>query len=296
MTAWLITIGKDYPQHLQYALEKGYWDFANERRTVPVVPGDRLAFRYGGGSVAGVFEATSGPISLVGDDGHYILQDREPRWDTPKDFLYFHRVFMDPLSVTPTREISTGEIRAVLNAKGDASYMFQSPTRFEGDAESLLLGAFDIHGVDAWPIWDGPELGDGVTHMDRPKRLAWMASRVGQEEFRERLIKHYGGKCALTGTTAIDALEAAHIIEWNAGGVNDVWNGILLRADVHRLFDKSLIRIRSRNRVEIDQRLAGTEYALLKKLAGPVSGAEKPARHAMLWRWEKKNGRAVEEF
>lgn len=301
MAAWLITIGEDYPQHLQYALEKGYWDFADSRRKVPILAEDYLVFRYAAGSVAGIFRARGGTFSLRDSDGHALYSDRDPMWDTPKEFEYYYRVHMDPVSVTPIREVTTAEIRAVLGADPRASYMFQSPTRFVGDAEALLVEAFYAPAVDLAPGWDGPLVGDNLEHdgggdATRSKRLAWVASREGQDEFRGRLLRSYGGRCALTGTAVEDSLEAAHIIEWRSGGVNDTWNGILLRADVHRLFDRSLIRIRSRNRVDVDQSLVGTEYASLSKLIVPADVNDRPAPHALRWRWEKKNKRSIEAF
>ncbi|BDH57943.1 HNH endonuclease [Tsukamurella sp. PLM1] len=119
---------------------------------------------------------------------------------------------------------------------------------------------------------------------------------MGQDEFRDRLLASYGGECALTGTAAEESLEAAHIIEWRSGGVNDTSNGILLRADVHRLFDRSLIRIGSRNRVEVDPKLVGTEYENLTELTTPKAKKDRPAPQALRWRWAKKNGRPLAEF
>lgn len=176
MTAWLVTINEEYPQHLQYALEKGFWDFANKRWKVPINPNDRIVFRNGGGgSLVGMFCATAATFALRDGAGKVLHNDREPFWDTPESFEYHYRVLMDPVSVTPVREVLPAEIRAALGA-GSANYMFQSPTPFEGDAENLLAEAFYLPALDLTPVLDGPQISDVLTHDGteeaRAKRLA----------------------------------------------------------------------------------------------------------------------------
>lgn len=74
------------------------------------------------------------------------------------------------------------------------------------------------------------------------ERGARSKGRIGQADFRARLIKAYGS-CAITGCEVEAALSAAHIWEYHQGGCEEVWNGILLRADIHLLFDRHLLRI-----------------------------------------------------
>jgi hypothetical protein len=88
--------------------------------------------------------------------------------------------------------------------------------------------------------------------------------RRGQEEFRKKLLIAYGKRCAISGWRAKDALEAAHIIPHADGGSMDVTNGLLLRADLHTLFDLGLLRIwpvrREELKIVIDPSLADTPY------------------------------------
>lgn len=91
-------------------------------------------------------------------------------------------------------------------------------------------------------------LGFDVVHQDT-KRTAerervWLSrlARPEQTRFREKLIDLYGG-CALSGCTTIAALEAAHVDPVAARGVDTLANGILLRADLHKLFDADLLAI-----------------------------------------------------
>jgi hypothetical protein len=68
-------------------------------------------------------------------------------------------------------------------------------------------------------------------------------TRQGQQGFREDLIRTYGGRCFVTGCTELAALEAAHIRAVRKKGRHSVRNGMLLRADVHNLFDRGLFVI-----------------------------------------------------
>lgn len=65
--------------------------------------------------------------------------------------------------------------------------------------------------------------------------------RLGQASFRLDVQSAYSGKCAVTQEHSLPVLEAAHIVPWGAGGPNEVSNGIFLRSDLHRLFDRGYV-------------------------------------------------------
>ena len=60
--------------------------------------------------------------------------------------------------------------------------------------------------------------------------------RPRQAEFRRLLLQAYGGACALSGVATPESLEAAHVVPFQSGD-DTLSNGLLLRADLHRLFD-----------------------------------------------------------
>ena len=64
-----------------------------------------------------------------------------------------------------------------------------------------------------------------------------VALRQGQPQFRKSLLTAYRSRCAITGTAVESVLEAAHIWPHKGEQTNEVWNGLLLRADLHTLFD-----------------------------------------------------------
>ncbi|WP_216617146.1 HNH endonuclease [Burkholderia glumae] len=71
----------------------------------------------------------------------------------------------------------------------------------------------------------------------RQRAMQAVVVRRGQGKFRTALIKAYQSMCAVTGCTAIDVLEAAHIIPYLGDHTNHPNNGLLLRSDIHALFD-----------------------------------------------------------
>lgn len=77
----------------------------------------------------------------------------------------------------------------------------------------------------------------------REKILASIVQRRGQAAFRKMLLAAYSGKCAITGCPVQETLEAAHIVPYRGSETNVLDNGILLRADIHTLWDLGLIAI-----------------------------------------------------
>jgi putative restriction endonuclease len=74
--------------------------------------------------------------------------------------------------------------------------------------------------------------------------------RIGQGTFRALITDAYGRQCAVTRERALPALEAAHIRPFTETLTHQVRNGLLLRSDVHRLFDAGYITVTPKYRVE----------------------------------------------
>jgi len=79
----------------------------------------------------------------------------------------------------------------------------------------------------------GPRYGDEQVY--RP--------RLGQGSFRLAVTDAYGRACAVTGEHSLPVLDSAHIQSYASGGPHEVSNGILLRADLHRLYDKGYVTV-----------------------------------------------------
>jgi putative restriction endonuclease len=79
--------------------------------------------------------------------------------------------------------------------------------------------------------------------------------RLGQSSFRVLVTEAYQRRCAITGERTLIALEAAHIVPYSDEGKHEVRNGLLLRADFHRLFDVGLVSVTPDLRVKISPRI-----------------------------------------
>lgn len=119
----------------------------------------------------------------------------------------------------------------------------------------------------------------------RRKVLASVVRRQGQTQFRAALLKAYEGKCAVTGCTIEALLEAAHIVPYQGSDTNVVSNGLLLRADIHTLFDLGLLWIDPDSRVvKLAEALRESEYQNWagKPIFVPQKSSDQPSATALL--------------
>ena len=79
--------------------------------------------------------------------------------------------------------------------------------------------------------------------------------RLGQGAFRILVTDAYQRRCAITNERTLPALDAAHIMPFSELGDNSVSNGILLRRDLHALFDKGYITITPAMAVEVSRKI-----------------------------------------
>lgn len=117
-----------------------------------------------------------------------------------------------------------------------------------------------------------------------------IAQRQGQPEFRIRLLEAYESRCVITGCNAEEALEAAHIKPYRENQNNAFSNGLLLRADIHTLFDLNLIAIDTDTRVHIHIKLYQTfPYGNYRGilLTTPNDEAFSPNRQALKERYDQ---------
>jgi hypothetical protein len=135
---------------------------------------------------------------------------------------------------------------------------------------------------------DADEPQDDVDARDRIMRS--IVARRGQREFRRQLLEAYEARCAVTGCPLVDVLEAAHIIPYMGSHTNHVTNGLLLRSDLHTLFDCELIWVDPTSFViHIAQKLNGTTYEKLegRKLRVPRKSESRPSFKALQQRYNK---------
>jgi putative restriction endonuclease len=153
-----------------------------------------------------------------------------------------------------------------------------------------LMGLADITALRA------PGFAEDQRRFGEP---ALIKPRLGQGAFRIAVTDAYQRACAVSRGKVLPALEAAHIRPYAAGGTHEISNGILLRRDIHSIFDAGYVTVdcvsdekfkfvvSDRVRVDFNN---GEEY---RKLHGatlfvPQPAADQPDRAALRWHNEEK--------
>ena len=136
--------------------------------------------------------------------------------------------------------------------------------------------------VDLRQPWHraGPVFGD--------PRLA--PRRLGQRSFQAVVLAAYQRRCAITGTKISPVLQAAHILPVSKGGEHRLDNGLLLRSDVHTLFDQGYLGVDPSFRLRVSPRLR-TDFGNGKQfyeragevIALPERRADRPQRDFLEW-------------
>jgi putative restriction endonuclease len=118
--------------------------------------------------------------------------------------------------------------------------------------------------------------------------------RLGQGIFRVAVMDAYSRACAVTQEHSLPALEASHIQPYAKHGPHDVRNGVLLRADLHRLFDQGYVTITPEYRLEVSPRLKedyrnGRSYYPLhgSSVSIPTAAADAPSVDFLRWHNER---------
>jgi len=156
--------------------------------------------------------------------------------------------------------------------------------RIEADSEasvSLPDEEANRAGFDGGPTY-APADGDEREEVERQIR-----ERRGQQHFRDLLRERHGDKCLVTGYTVLAVLEAAHIKPYRGENDNHPENGLLLRSDIHTLFDLDLFGIEPESlQVELHPSLTGQYGYLAGKSLQCVPGG-RPSRMALRLRYSK---------
>lgn len=97
---------------------------------------------------------------------------------------------------------------------------------------------------------------------DNPEKrvLRELLARRGQPRFRNNLLEAYDATCCVTKSKVVELLEAAHIDPHSDGGDYTLENGLLLRSDIHTLFDQYLLAFDEYQRLILSKKLRNSEY------------------------------------
>lgn len=174
----------------------------------------------------------------------------------------------------------------------------------ESWAPNIVRGrTFDTAESDGARLWGAisERLEPGVstqTGVSEPRFGAdYLArARLGQGAFRVLVTEAYSRRCAITGERTLPVLEAAHIRPYAEEGPHLVANGVLLREDLHTLFDRGYITATEDLRIEVSRRIKeefenGREYyrhhgQTIANL--PAAAEERPSIEFIRWHNQQK--------
>jgi hypothetical protein len=103
-------------------------------------------------------------------------------------------------------------------------------------------------------------------NVSETTRSALISARIGQGEFRKQLMKFWESKCAVTGIAVEQTLVASHIKPWADSSNSerlDPFNGLLLSANLDKLFDKGMISFDDHGRLLISLKISTDDLELL---------------------------------
>jgi len=152
----------------------------------------------------------------------------------------------------------------------------------------------DTEGLAVWETVNArlnrlqlPSVAEDQARYGEPSRIR---PRLGQGAFRVLVTDIYQRRCAVTRERTLPALEAAHIRPYGEGGTHEARNGLLLRRDIHSLFDAGYVTVTPSFHFEVSRRIReefenGRDYYALHGhlISVPEEIAQQPDPAVLDW-------------
>lgn len=162
---------------------------------------------------------------------------------------------------------------------------------------------YDTATPEGQELWEQVQAALASTAATADRRLADPSSRygepvitrprLGQGAFRVLVTDAYERRCAVTSERTLPVLEAAHIRPYAQNGAHEIDNGLLLRADLHTLFDRGYVTVTPDMRFHVSPRIReefqnGRDYYALdgREVRPPGQRFAPPAREYLEWHSE----------
>lgn len=173
----------------------------------------------------------------------------------------------------------------------------------ESWAPNIVVGrGYDTSDADGATLWravlDRPATLTQVQLQAETERYGTpvlVKPRLGQGAFRLLVTDAYDRRCAVSGEKTLPILDAAHIRSYADGGAHEGTNGLLLRTDIHKLFDLGYVSVDEDRRFVVSRRLKedfdnGKHYYDLHgtELRPPKLQGAAPAADALTWHRESR--------
>ncbi len=278
--------------------EVNFWQ-PNKVRPITLQPGApwlfKLHVRKGGFVVGGAFFA------------HYTTMTPRLAWDTfgQSNGASTYEAFVRLVSGYSTHAVDP------LSTQIGASILVQ-PFFLPRDlwvappsdwASNLTRGkSYDTDAGEGRRLWEQVQINAAAARPASPLAISdvprpaygnpvLVAPRLGQGAFRIMVTDAYERRCVVTGERTLPVLEAAHIKPYSLVGTHEVSNGLLLRSDLHRLFDLGYMTVDPADlRVNVSRRIHeefenGHDYYALqgRELRLPAASYPQPSRDMLNW-------------
>jgi hypothetical protein len=213
-----------------------------------------------------------------------------PKWRCGND----HK-FEEPLIVkVPGQEITANYAKSFVTLKNvKMEDLISNTPRYnvQGSIQEVDLkwakNLYEFNEKAFIPI-EGSEADENYNRSDEDERQLVRRAiklRRGQKKFREKLLENMS-QCAVTGCGLVDILEAAHIDAYRNDAHNNVQNGLILRSDIHTLFDLNLLAINPKTfEVALAEHINDDYYSKIK--GNKLNVAHEISIDALNERWEK---------
>ena len=223
-------------------------------------------------------EARPGRPRTIADDQVAAVIERTLR-TTPADATHW-----SIRSMAAETGFSHTTIRRMWAAFGLQPHRSQT---FKLSSDPLFVGK--TYGTDSR---EGMDLWERMLDVGKALTMPNVGFAEEQEQgaFRISVTDAYNRACAVSGGKVLPALDAAHIKPYTFGGSHNVSNGILLRRDIHSVFDAGYVTIDQSHRFVVSARVKtdfnnGEEYRRLHgaRLSLPVHPSNRPDPAALVW-------------
>jgi len=233
--------------------------------SVPIQPGELFLFKLhspknyiaGGGVFA---YSTTLPISLAWDT--FGQKNGAPSFEIMKKQISSYRGIKNNLQ----EDFEIGCILLTQPFFFDKSEWFLPPDwsrhiqrgktyNLDSETGKFIFRKVEYHLTTKKAFELDKQLGLFITDHARYGKETLLKPRLGQGSFKIVVTDAYRRSCAITQERVLPVLEAAHIKPYADSGPHDVRNGVLLRSDMHKLFDRGYLTITPKLHIEVSRRI-----------------------------------------
>lgn len=288
MTSWIVGIDKENPEHWAFAQQAQFWDMTKNRR---FDVGDTLYFWQAGQSLLGSVKVTRSTYE--------IPPRTQMPWniDDAKRDQYRYRVEFTVEHASSIDTPTWSQLQAATGVRGATNF---GPREVPTGGEAWLRRQVGEESrEESAPValarqwWESDADSDeSALEADLRTRVeASIVMRQGQGRFRRLVLAAYGSTCCISGTTVESVLDAAHVSPYMGAQTDLLTNALLLRTDLHTLFDRHQLTITPSLTVRLAPELHSSDYAhyedvaIRTPLSGPGPSAEYLSGHNHKCRW-----------